>query len=41
MDEQRTEAYVNLMQQLLGCEGGSEDAILQQHERLWMSGCQW
>jgi CHAT domain-containing protein len=38
MDEQRLEAYVNLIQQLLGCESVLEGAILQQHEELMDAG---
>jgi hypothetical protein len=38
MDEQRVEAYVNLIQQLLGCESGTEGTILQQHADLVDAG---
>jgi hypothetical protein len=37
-DKQQVEAYINLIQQLLGCEGGTEGAILQQHTELEDSG---
>jgi tetratricopeptide (TPR) repeat protein len=34
MDEQRTKAYVNLIEQLLGCANGEELAVLQRHAEL-------
>lgn len=34
MDEQRIEAYVNLIEQLLGCANGEELAVLQHHREL-------
>jgi hypothetical protein len=38
MNDQRLEAYVSLIQQLLDCENGTEGAILQQHEELVDAG---
>jgi hypothetical protein len=38
MDEQRIEAYVNLIQQLLGCESGTENAIFVGIRSLRMLG---
>jgi CHAT domain-containing protein/signal recognition particle subunit SEC65 len=38
MSEQRVEACINLIQQLLGCESGAEGAILQQHTELVDAG---
>jgi CHAT domain-containing protein len=37
-DKQQVEAYINLIQQLLGCEDGTENAILQQHTELVDAG---
>ncbi len=34
MDEQRMQAYANLIEQLLGCASGEELAVLQQHTEL-------
>jgi len=38
MDEQRLQAYVNLIRQLLGCPSGEEMAVLQQHAELVDTG---
>ncbi len=38
MDEQRIQAYVNLIQQLLGCASGEELALLKQHAELVDAG---
>jgi hypothetical protein len=34
MDEQRIQAYVNLIKQLFNCTSGEELAVLQQHAEL-------
>lgn len=38
MDEQRIQAYVNLIRQLLGCASGEEMAVLQHHAELVDAG---
>jgi hypothetical protein len=38
MDEQRTQAYLNLINQLLSCNNGDEPRILQENQELLDQG---